>query len=158
MASPDVLLRRLAQSVVAGVRDKAYAVRNGRISALNKADVGLSAVDNTSDAAKPVSTATQTALSNKVDKVAGKQLSTEDYRGLHDRGERQAGQPVAGGHVGAADPGRVRRAGDERPRHPVYRGGLSGAPQRCRQRTTGAVAGRQGVPGSYVSLATRRGG
>lgn len=79
MASPDVLLRRLAQSIVAGVRDKAYAVRNGRISALNKADVGLSAVDNTSDAAKPVSTATQTALSNKVDKVAGKQLSTEDY-------------------------------------------------------------------------------
>ncbi len=36
-------------------------------------------MDNTSDANKPVSTATTTALSNKVDKVAGKGLSTEDY-------------------------------------------------------------------------------
>ena len=35
--------------------------------ALAKADVGLSNVDNTSDAGKPVSTATQTALNGKVD-------------------------------------------------------------------------------------------
>lgn len=34
---------------------------------LNKADVGLSNVDNTSDANKPVSTATQTALNGKYD-------------------------------------------------------------------------------------------
>jgi hypothetical protein len=47
--------------------------------ALAKADVGLGSVDNTSDANKPVSTAVQTALDNKVDKVTGKQLSTEDY-------------------------------------------------------------------------------
>lgn len=80
MASPDVLLRRLAQSIVAGVRDKAYAVRNGRISALDKADVGLSDVDNTSDAAKPVSTATQTALDNKVDKATGQSLMTDAER------------------------------------------------------------------------------
>lgn len=46
---------------------------------LNKAAVGLSNVDNTSDANKPISTATATALANKVDKVAGKQLSTEDF-------------------------------------------------------------------------------
>lgn len=46
---------------------------------LTKDDVGLSNVDNTSDANKPISTATQTALDLKVDKVAGKQLSTEDY-------------------------------------------------------------------------------
>ena len=46
---------------------------------LNKAAVGLGSVDNTSDANKPVSTDTQNALNNKVDKVAGKQLSTEDY-------------------------------------------------------------------------------
>ena len=46
---------------------------------LTKGDVGLGNVDNTSDANKPVSTATQTALNTKVDKVAGKQLSTEDY-------------------------------------------------------------------------------
>jgi hypothetical protein len=47
--------------------------------ALTKADVGLGSVDNTSDANKPISTATQTALDTKVDKVAGKKLSTEDY-------------------------------------------------------------------------------
>jgi len=46
---------------------------------LVKADVGLGSVDNTSDIDKPVSSATQTALNNKVDKITGKQLSTEDY-------------------------------------------------------------------------------
>ena len=46
---------------------------------LVKADVGLTNVDNTSDLNKPISTATQTALNSKVDKVSGKQLSTEDY-------------------------------------------------------------------------------
>ena len=46
---------------------------------LAKADVGLGNVDNTSDAAKPVSTAQLAALSLKVDKVIGKGLSTEDY-------------------------------------------------------------------------------
>lgn len=46
---------------------------------LNKGDVGLGNVDNTSDINKPISTATQTALDGKVDKVVGKQLSTEDY-------------------------------------------------------------------------------
>jgi hypothetical protein len=47
--------------------------------ALAKADVGLNNVDNTSDAGKPISTATQSALNNKVDKVTGKGLSTNDY-------------------------------------------------------------------------------
>lgn len=46
---------------------------------LTKTDVGLGNVDNTSDLNKPVSTATQSALDNKVDKVVGKGLSTEDY-------------------------------------------------------------------------------
>ena len=46
---------------------------------LTKDNVGLSNVDNTSDINKPISTATQTALDLKVDKVNGKQLSTEDY-------------------------------------------------------------------------------
>lgn len=44
-----------------------------------KADIGLGSVDNTSDAAKPVSTAQQTALDDKVDKVTGYGLSEEDY-------------------------------------------------------------------------------
>lgn len=46
---------------------------------LVKADVGLGNVDNTSDANKPVSTAQQEALNGKVDKVAGKGLSTNDF-------------------------------------------------------------------------------
>ena len=46
---------------------------------LNSTSVGLANVDNTSDANKPISTATQTALDLKVDKVTGKGLSTEDY-------------------------------------------------------------------------------
>ena len=37
----------------------------------NKADVGLGAVDNTSDANKPISTATQTALDTKLNKSGG---------------------------------------------------------------------------------------
>lgn len=41
---------------------------------VTKAQVGLGNVDNTSDANKPVSTATQNALNGKVDKVSGKSL------------------------------------------------------------------------------------
>ena len=43
------------------------------------AEIGLDQVNNTSDMDKPISTATQAALDGKVDKVAGKQLSTNDY-------------------------------------------------------------------------------
>lgn len=46
---------------------------------LDKSDVGLGAVDNTADADKPVSTTVAAALAGKVDKVAGKQLSDENY-------------------------------------------------------------------------------
>lgn len=46
---------------------------------VTKAQVGLGNADNTSDAGKPVSTAQQAALDLKVDKVAGKGLSTNDY-------------------------------------------------------------------------------
>lgn len=46
---------------------------------LTKSAVGLGNVDNTSDANKPISTATQAALNNKVDKVTGKGLSTNDF-------------------------------------------------------------------------------
>ncbi len=46
---------------------------------LVKGDVGLGNVDNTSDTDKPVSTAQQTALDGKVDKITGKGLSTNDY-------------------------------------------------------------------------------
>lgn len=46
---------------------------------VTKAQVGLDNVDNTSDLSKPISTATQEALDTKVNKVIGKQLSTEDF-------------------------------------------------------------------------------
>ncbi len=46
---------------------------------VTKAQVGLSNVDNTSDANKPVSTATQNALDDKVDVEAGKGLSANDF-------------------------------------------------------------------------------
>lgn len=46
---------------------------------LTKSDVGLSNVNNTSDINKPISNATNNALANKVDKVTGKGLSTEDF-------------------------------------------------------------------------------
>ena len=47
--------------------------------AITKSDIGLGNVDNTSDANKPVSTAQQSALNLKVDKVTGKGLSSNDF-------------------------------------------------------------------------------
>lgn len=52
---------------------------------LNKTDVGLGNVDNTSDANKPISTATQTALNQKVDKSSTlliKRMTTTEYNNL----------------------------------------------------------------------------
>jgi len=46
-------------------------------TATAKANLGLELVDNTTDALKPVSTATQTALDAKVDKVTGSSLITD---------------------------------------------------------------------------------
>ncbi len=64
---------------VTGVKGDAESTyREGNVN-ITKANIGLGNVDNTSDANKPVSTAAQTALDGKVDKVEGMQLSTEDY-------------------------------------------------------------------------------
>lgn len=64
---------------VTGVKGNAETVyRVGDVN-ITKANIGLGNVDNTSDANKPISTATQTALDNKVDKVTGKGLSTNDF-------------------------------------------------------------------------------
>lgn len=46
---------------------------------INKIDVGLGMVDNTADADKPVSSAVGVELGKKVDKIAGKGLSTNDF-------------------------------------------------------------------------------
>ena len=48
---------------------------------LNKADVGLGNVDNTSDANKPISTATQTALDGKLDKTAVVDVTADAIKG-----------------------------------------------------------------------------
>ena len=53
------------------------AGRTGNI-VLNKNDVGLSNVDNTSDLDKPVSTATQTALDGKVAKITSEDIEITD--------------------------------------------------------------------------------
>ncbi len=47
-----------------------YVRGDGQLAALNKAAVGLGNVDNTSDAAKPISTATQTALNAKANSAS----------------------------------------------------------------------------------------
>jgi hypothetical protein len=52
--------------------------KTGTIS-ISATDLGLGNVQNTSDANKPVSSATQTELDKKVDKVDGKGLSANDY-------------------------------------------------------------------------------
>ena len=54
---------------------------NGQIGdvVLTKTSLGLGNVDNTSDVNKAISSATQTALDLKVDKITGKGLSSEDY-------------------------------------------------------------------------------
>lgn len=71
---------------------------NGKIGevVLGKSDIGLSNVDNTSDLNKPVSTAQQTALDLKVDKVLGKGLSTND---LTDTLKSQYDQVVLNNHT-----------------------------------------------------------
>lgn len=61
---------------VKGGAEESYRTGNVNITAAN---LGLGNVNDTSDADKPISTATQTALNNKVDKVTGKGLSSEDY-------------------------------------------------------------------------------
>lgn len=66
-------------NTVTGVKGNSESTyRTGNIN-ITKANIGLGNVDNTSDANKPISTATQTALDNKVDKVTGKGLSTNDF-------------------------------------------------------------------------------
>lgn len=64
---------------VTGVKGSAESTyRKGNVS-ISAANIGLGNVNNTADADKPISTATQTALDGKVDKVTGKGLSTNDY-------------------------------------------------------------------------------
>jgi hypothetical protein len=65
-------------SITAGTTGQ-YFRGDKTFQTLDKTAVGLGNVDNTSDTNKPISSATQTALDDKVDKVTGKGLSQEDY-------------------------------------------------------------------------------
>ncbi len=60
-------LRTITARRVAFILSKAQTLISSAISALTKGDVGLSNVDNTSDANKPISVATQAALNAKID-------------------------------------------------------------------------------------------
>ena len=57
----------------------AHVINKNNPHEVTKEQIGLGNVENTSDAEKPISTAAQAALDNKVDKVNGKGLSTNDY-------------------------------------------------------------------------------
>jgi len=67
--------------ITGGSGNGAVSSVNGQVGdvVLTKTNLGLGNVDNTSDANKPISNATQNALDLKVDKVTGKGLSSEDY-------------------------------------------------------------------------------
>jgi hypothetical protein len=66
-------------ATVSGVVSIAHGGTNASTLIGAKTNLQLQNVDNTSDLNKPLSAATQTALDTKVDKVAGKDLSTNDF-------------------------------------------------------------------------------
>ena len=70
----DVSATETKKATVTQIKELApvqsVASKTGDVT-LDKSDVGLSNVDNTSDANKPVSTATQTALDAKISKSDG---------------------------------------------------------------------------------------
>lgn len=82
--------------------DKTTTVNGHALSAnvtVSAADVGLGNVENTADADKPVSTATQTALDKKVDKLVTKPAA-DTYTKVTINAE---GQVTAGASLAAAD-------------------------------------------------------
>ena len=75
----DEIEKGAQKNTVIGVKGNAeQSYRTGNVN-ITKDNIGLSKVDNTSDAEKPVSTAQKAALDKKVDKVDGKALSTNDF-------------------------------------------------------------------------------
>ena len=64
----------------AGAPVQSVAGKTGVVT-LTKADVGLGNVDNTSDANKPISTATQTALNEKLDKTEVVDVTADAIKG-----------------------------------------------------------------------------
>jgi hypothetical protein len=81
--SPSLALGETSASAYRGDRGKtAYdhsQLTSGNPHNVTKSDVGLSNCDNTSDANKPISSATQTALDNKSDKNITLDRKTASY-------------------------------------------------------------------------------
>ena len=81
--SPSLALGETSSSAYRGDRGKiAYdhsQLTSGNPHSVTKSDVGLSNCDNTSDANKPISSATQTALDNKSDKNITLDRKTASY-------------------------------------------------------------------------------
>lgn len=76
----DKFLTHTAEQVDSAIDDiNTHKANTNNPHSVTAAQVGLGNVDNTSDADKPVSTAVGLALADKVDKIAGKGLSTNDY-------------------------------------------------------------------------------
>lgn len=75
----SVTISQIREGMVTGVKgNNESSYRKGNVN-ITKENIGLSKVDNTSDAEKPVSDPQKTALDKKVDKVEGKSLSTNDF-------------------------------------------------------------------------------
>jgi hypothetical protein len=64
---------------ITGKADLASPTFTGTVAGITKTMVGLGSVDNTADADKPVSTATQTALGAKADKTVTTNTQTASY-------------------------------------------------------------------------------
>jgi hypothetical protein len=74
----------------------------------NKADIGLGAVDNTSDAAKPISDATQTALDTKVNKAGDIMtgslvLSADPTSNLHAATKQYVDSAISSSSIASTD-------------------------------------------------------
>ena len=84
--SPSLALGETSSSAYRGDRGKiAYdhsQLTSGNPHNVTKSDVGLSNCDNTSDANKPISSATQTALNDKSDKNITLERKTASYVGV----------------------------------------------------------------------------
>ncbi|WP_427007184.1 hypothetical protein [Pseudarthrobacter sp. H2] len=92
----DVSLKQINVEVtMAGAVNSVTSVagKQGAVT-LAKADVGLSNVDNTSDLSKPISTATQTAISTKADKTY---VDTQDALNVLKSGDTMTGALVTTG-------------------------------------------------------------
>lgn len=82
IVASDLALGETSLTAYRGDRGKTayeHSQATGNPHGSTKEDFGLGNVDNTSDINKPISNSQQEALNNKVDKVTGKGLSSNDY-------------------------------------------------------------------------------